>query len=180
MDDIHSRIKKIVKFFRNHNRVYVKFKHRFPVVLASIQQNDGILCTFVRDRHRNTKTEETESYMYALPNSSEALDYYDNIKNEISLVFLSLLEVNILKMQNCGNPFLPINIHQLNDQSQYREITKKVNLFTTLPNITVRINIKENRVEEMLKALLEDFIFKFAGDPSSSCDVTSLLCNIVD
>lgn len=63
VDDIHSRIKKIVKFFRNHNRVYVKFKHRFPVVLGSIQQNDGILCTFVRDRHRNTKTKETQSYM---------------------------------------------------------------------------------------------------------------------
>jgi hypothetical protein len=168
--DIHDRIRRIVIFFHNHNRVYGKFKHLFPGVVGTytIQQNENIPRIFVRDRHYNKVTKVTDSAMYVLPNSLEVFDYYDNLKNDISRVFLSLIEAHIQNMQNCGNPFLPLDISSSINQSQWLEIAQKVNLLTTLPNITVRINVEQSRVGDMLKALSENFIFKFDRDPIST------------
>jgi len=176
-DDIHDRIRRIVIFFHNHNRVYAKFKHIFPGIVGTytIQQNENVPRIFVRDRYYNKVTKVTDSAMYVLPNSLEVFDYYNNLKNDISRVFLFLLEAHIQNMQNCGNPFLPLDLCSSISQSQWFKIIQKVNLLTTLPNITVRINVEQNRVGDMLKALLENFIFKFDRDPLSSCDITSLL-----
>jgi hypothetical protein len=178
--DIHDRIKRIVNFFRNHNRVYAKFKHIFPGVVGTytIQQNRDIPRIFVRDRNHNKKTGVTEAAMYVLPNTLEAFEYYDNMKNDISIVFLSLLEVHIRDMQNCGNPLLPLMTHLSIEEPKWLEIVQKANPFTNLPNITVRINVQGIRINDMLKALSEDFIWKYDRDPLSSCDITSALRNV--
>jgi hypothetical protein len=177
--DIYDRIKRIVNFFRNHNRVYVKFKHIFPGIVGAytIQQNIDIPRIFVRDRILNRKTGVTEAAVYILPNSLEAFDYYDNMKNDISRVFLSLLEVHIQDMQNLGGPFLPLKTHLSIEDPQWLKIVQKVNLFTALPNITMKINVEGNRIDDMLKALSEDFIYKYDRDPLSSFDITSVLGN---
>jgi hypothetical protein len=174
--DTHDRIKRIVDFFRNHNRVYAKFKHIFPGVVGTytVQQNRDIPRIFVRDRIHNRKTRVTEAAMYVLPNSPEAFDYYNNMKNDVSRVFLSLLEVHIEDMQNLGNPFLP-PMTQLSIEEQWIEIVQKVNFLTALPNITMKINVEGNRINDMLKALSEDFIYKYDRDPSFSSDITSVL-----
>jgi hypothetical protein len=56
-------------------------------------------------------------------------------------------------------------------------MVQKVNLFTALPNITMKINVEGNRIDYMLKALSEDFIYKYDRDPLSSFDITSVLGN---
>jgi hypothetical protein len=79
-------------------------------------------------------------------------------------------------MQNCGQPFLKPDIYCVPDdrKNQWSEIARKVNFFTgSVPNLNLKVNVKERLVESMLNGLSNDYIFKENEDMIKRKDNTS-------
>jgi hypothetical protein len=176
--DIHDKIGRITGFFVKYNRIYAKYKHVFSAMVGTyaVENNNKMPRIFIRDRYENKKDNTVEEPTYVIPSTLDAFRYYDELKNDISTVFLYLLEAHIQSMQNCGQPFLMPDFYCIaaDKKPKWLEIAKKVNFFTgSLPNLNLRINIKERLVESMLNGLSQEYIFKIKEDIAKHKENTS-------
>jgi len=169
-DDIYRRIKEITYFYENYNRVYIKYKHIFSPLIGTTykdEQNEiGIPRIFIRDMQKDKITKNKIISTYILSTDNETFDYYEKLGNDISSVFLFLLDCHVHSIQNCGRAFLIPDIpFASNDKNnRWQEIVRKVNTYTGIHPLTLRINVKETISQQMLEALSKDHIFKWDQD----------------
>jgi hypothetical protein len=178
VQNIHDRIGRITGFFVNYNRIYARYKHVFSAMVGTyaVENNTKKPRIFLRDRYENKRDDTVDESTYVIPTTLEAFRYYDELKNDISTVFLYLLEAHIQSMQNRGQPFLMPDFYCLpaDKKPMWLEIAKKVNFFTgSLPNLNLRINVKERLVESMLNGLSQEYIFKIKEDIAKHKENTS-------
>jgi hypothetical protein len=122
---------------------------------------------FIRDLVKERKGNRIEHNTYVIPSTMGVFNHYEAIKNDIEKVFLSLLEVHVQSMQNCGRPFLMPDIYCVpeHDKSRWLKVVKKINFFTgPIPKMNLAINIRQRSVPSMLSALSSDYIFKLNED----------------
>jgi len=69
-------------------------------------------------------------------------------------------------MQNCGKPFLVPDVFFLagDKKERWLEIVKKVNSYTGIPPITLKINVKEGIRQRMFNELSREYIFRWDRD----------------
>lgn len=161
-EGVRTRINEITRFYDNYYRVYIRYKHIFSAVIGtySDEQNKKIPRIFIRDRNKRN------DYTYVLPSNIETLQYYEKLNDDLTKVFLILLECHIHYIQNCGKPFLVPNVFFLAGEKKERwlEIVKRVNSYTGIQPLTVRINVKEDIRQRMLNAFLTEYIFRWDKD----------------
>ena len=167
--DIRQRINTIVNFFTNYNRVYTKYKHIFSAMVGTyaIEQNQERPRIFARDYHKDKITKKVGRATYVIPSTLYALDYYEKLKDDISTVFLSLLEAHTQSLYNLGKPFLIPDIYLLSpDKKTYwMQISQKVNFSTVgRAEFILKINVGQKYIQSMLNALAKDFIYKIDED----------------
>jgi hypothetical protein len=103
---IHERIKRITTFYKDYTRVYDKYKHIFTpqIGTCSIEENIMKPRIFIRDQYKRQKI--TRKATYVVPTTLETVEYYEKVKDDVSKVFLTLLESHVHIIQNCGKSFL--------------------------------------------------------------------------
>jgi hypothetical protein len=169
-DDIYRRIKEIINFYQNYDRIYIKYKHIFSPLIGTRYKDEQkgieIPRIFIRDMQKDKITKNKIISTYILSTDNETFDYYEKMGNDISTVFLSLLDCHVHSVQNCGRAFLILDIHfaSIEKENRWKEIVRKVNTFTGISPITLRINVKETISQQMLEALSKDHIFKWDQD----------------
>lgn len=69
-------------------------------------------------------------------------------------------------IQNCGRPFLIPDVFFLTGEKKERwlEIVKKVNSYTGILPLTLKINVKKDIRQGMLTALSREYIFRWDKD----------------
>lgn len=164
--DIYERIQHITSFYEKYNRIYIKYKHIFSPLIGTIYKDEKngleIPRIFLRDMDEKKNTKNT----YILSTDNETIRYYEKLGDDISTVFSVLLDCHVHSILNYGRDFLIPDIHFSSNDKKYKwlEIVRKVNTFTGIPPLTLRINVKETIRQQMLEGLAKDHILKYDQD----------------
>jgi hypothetical protein len=157
--------------------VYNKYKHIFTPQIGtySVEETVKKPRIFIRDEYKKDKI--TQKATYVLPTEVKTIQYYEELKDDVSKVFLTLLESHIHSIQNCGRPFLIPDGFFLPDEkkNQWLGIVNKINRVTGIMPLNLRINVKEEIRKTMLEALLNKHIFVIDKDiidyPENSLEI---------
>jgi hypothetical protein len=119
---------------------------------------------FIRDQYKRQKI--TREATYVVPTTVETVEYYEKVKDDVSKVFLTLLESHVHIILNCGRRFLIPDGFFLPDEKKERwlAIVKKINLITGIPTLNLIINVKEEIRQAMCEALSNKHIFAIEKD----------------
>jgi hypothetical protein len=130
----------------------------------SLEDNVVKLRIFVRDEYKKERVIQKATYV--LPTDIKTVEYYESIKDDVSMVFLTLLESYIHSIQNCGRPFLIPDGFFLTQNMKVRwlEIVKKINLITGIQPLNLKINVKNTVKQMMLQGLSKNHIFVIDKD----------------
>jgi hypothetical protein len=162
-DDVYQRIKRIVKFYNNYYRVYVKYKHILSAIIGiyGITNNREITSEiYIRDYKNEPAT-------YVIPVHLGVLEYYERIKEDIITVFETLIFVYINHLQNIGRPFLIPSGYFIpdNEKQRWYNIANNTNFLTVIdPNLRLNVDLGSEDKQKMQELLPEDFIFKLDRD----------------
>jgi hypothetical protein len=171
--DIRSRIKKITIFYRYYYRVYIKYKHVLTAIVGLYyivsssrdpRQKEVYSHIYIRDRHKG------KAYTYILPVGLEALDYYEDLIDDIGLVFNAVLTSYIHSMSNLGKPFLVPTEYFLKgasaeDVQKWRRIVRQVNhIPVLLPTLNFNVVFARKFPRRLNRILSKRYICKLNRD----------------
>lgn len=179
-NDILACISRIISFFDNYYRVYIRYKHVFsalmgnPQITSAPENNRKLVSShiYIRDIIVDRKTKQEVSVStYVLPTDIESVSFYEDIFNDISKSFGALLSAYLVHLFNCQNPALLGKISLSgNDVTRWNEIVEKVN-FIALDRLVGVFNIHVTFKKEHYLRMLKDNIFKSEKDFLAGTDI---------
>lgn len=103
-----DRILRVSTFWRNHYNVYLKYKHRFSVLLGMYQTSGEKVVShiYVRSEER-ARSNRKKVFSYVIPVDLETANYYEEVTEDLFDLFQFILKSNILDMTNPGMNFFP-------------------------------------------------------------------------
>lgn len=162
LTDVQERIKRIIKFYNDYHRVYNKYKHIFTAQIGTYSIENDIVKPriFIKDECKDEKG-FLQKCTYVLPTDIETIEYFEKIKNNVLVVFLTLLESHIHSIQNCGKPFLIPNGLFLTKimKEKWLHLVKKINLVIGIQSLKLKIDLKDTIKQRMLDDLSKNHIF---------------------
>jgi hypothetical protein len=164
--DIFRRLERIIKFYKNYHRVYIKYKHIFSPLIGTtyhdLQNGIEIPRIFIRDKKYDKDRNQEIISTYIISTDNATIDYYDTLEDDISIIFSRLLDCYVHSIQNADRPFLIPEVHIIPAEKKllWQSIVEKVVTIKAIQPLTLRINVKETVSRQMLEALTTDHIFK--------------------
>lgn len=174
-NDILKRIKNIVRFYHNYERVYIKYKHILPAILGVHHKRYDIRTTssvatsyiYIRD-YFHVKKQKDKFYTYiVLATGLEPLTYYENIIDDIKKVYEIVLLSYLNVMSNLSRSFLiPVTDYvDSKDKAELEGIISDVNTCSVVrPLLRIEFNTVSPLKETLEKHLRKDTIYKLRRD----------------
>jgi len=139
-NDISKRIRNLIKFHHQYNRVYIKFKHTLPAIIGLYDKEyqgiitDGLhgvskqarITSFIFIRDYNKRKINT----FVLPLGMPQLVYFQEIIDDIYKIFNTVLIVYLNSMANSNKDFLVPISDYLNEEEfvRWTQILAKTNI----------------------------------------------------
>ena len=168
--EVYKRIKRILKFYTRYYRIYIKYKHILPAVLGIYGKTyDSMNNKYEIDSHIYIRDYYKNKYTTYIISSTGlgSLNSYQEIAEDIKVVFEILLLSYINRMMNKEHPFLiPVNnyidVERIDD---WKEIIRQVNRFPSgLPILEIKVNTNPSKQKELNKKLNNDNVYQMKKD----------------
>jgi len=167
--DVYNRIQSIIKFYDNHYRVYIKYKHVLTAIVGLHEiiddKNDPLKKTvashiYVRDRYKK----EFRTHIIAC--NLETVTYYEEITGHIGSIFQLLLISYLHYLMNYGTRVvIPIGTYiKDKEKNQWGSILSTNKVKVLYPNFKTEIKIFGELAHALLNILPKKYIYTKKSD----------------
>lgn len=164
--DTFTRIQNLNKFYENHRRVYMKYKHVLPAIIGLYQtsSSDGKPETKYISSHIYIMDHYKKKFAtYVIGWNIETITYYEDVFMDIKTLFELLILSYLHYLMNLGNKSLiPMNTHvKAHELQKWKTILKKNNIIKELlPKYETKVNITGDLKKALLRKLAKDHIYR--------------------
>ena len=166
LKETKTRIRRVIKFWNRHYNVYLAYKHKFSAFIGGYQvQGNGII-SHIYVRHERGKKVLTS----AIPCEIDAIDYYEDIVDDLASIFRSLIDNFVLYIINCGRPFFPefpvlaIEIVSKEEQTRLQELIDKMPFYSTKIGYAANMRYSPKAAKRIISRMKREFIYESSKD----------------
>ena len=166
LKEIKKRIKRLIRFWTRYYTVYLAYKHKFSALIGGYDVLGNSIVSFTYVRHNRGKSIHTS----VIPCEIDAIDYYEDIVDDLSSVFRSLIDNFVLYVINCGKPFfpelpvLPANSLSTESQTKLQELIDKMPFYSTRIGYALKMELSPRKWKTISSRMKKEFIYESKQD----------------
>jgi len=166
-------IKRLVIFYDRYGRIYARYKHAFTALVglpgghfdAASGRTSLSSIIYVRDITVDKQSKKDKIVTYLLPTDLVALNYYEDILQDLKVIFSNILSAQLNTLLNKGSRALfPTGDHDNEqDKQEWARIANKVN-FLAIPFYRLQISLNVKLTKQQRKRLQRNGILDWKHD----------------